>query len=144
MCKAAPEISQLWILHSSWHPEPKPCPPRAEPGSCFNQWCPSVTHHQLEAREASFCAAPWLCRGFSRRLAMTHSSPCPLAVLRSGGHASKTLPGWRAHCTQLLLHQPSPRAAPRRRHSSERPGSVPVRWEACKALRQLSRWAIVS
>lgn len=113
MCKAAPEIPQLWILCSSRHPEPKPCPPRAEPGSCFNWWCPGVTHCQLEAREPSFCAAPGLHGGFSRRLAVTQQPALPTRSPEVLGTQLQTLPGWRAHCTQHLLHRPSRRTAPR-------------------------------
>lgn len=86
MCKAHPKIPQLWILCSSLQPEPKPCRPRAEPGSCFNCWCPGG----------------W--GGSIRRLVVTHSPPCPPVVMGVGDMAPNPA-GWRPHCPQPPLHR---------------------------------------
>lgn len=145
MCKAAPEIPQLWTLCFSWAPEGKPCPPRAEPGSCFNWQCPGVTYHQVEVGEASFCAALQLSRGFSQRLAMTHSPLRPPTGLRGEGHGPEPCQD-REPPVSAKLEGCSLQAvgAAHGRHGCRHRGRLPIEWEACGAPRQLPRWAVTT
>lgn len=101
---------------------------------------------QPEVGEASFSTAR-LCKGFSRRLAMTHCPPYPPAVLSCGGCGSKACQdgGSRAHSPSspsqagALLPEVVPTGG-----TAEASRHVLGPWGVCRALGQLSPWAVIT
>lgn len=136
VCKSDPETPQLRILCSSWYPKPKPCIPRAEPGSCISCWCAGVPER---GRRGFLLDNPCLCKGFSRKLAMTHCPPYPPAVPRCGGCGSKPCQDGesRAHSPSSLSQA---REGAYRRHSSSSQAGL---WDTCRAPGRLSPWAVL-
>lgn len=136
VCKSDPETPQLWILRSSWYPKPKPCLPRAEPGSCISWWCAGAPER---GRRSFLLDSPYLCKGFSRKLAMTHCPSYP-PVPRCRGHGSKPCQdgGSRAHSPSSLSQ--AIEGAYRRHSSSSQAGRGP--WDTCRAPGQLPPWAV--